>query len=80
MASIEVVATKGTAVKGMFMEWRNTTKSLHSIFDKGIAKICKKLKFHDEIKLHNYLQDWTANLKQCFAILGKFYVFAIFLQ
>ena len=26
MASIEVVATKGTAVNDMFMEWKNATK------------------------------------------------------
>ena len=31
MASIEVVATKGTAVKGMFMEGKNATKSLSNI-------------------------------------------------
>ena len=32
MASIEVVATKGTAVKGMFMECKNTIKSLYNLW------------------------------------------------
>ena len=50
----------------MFLEWRNTTKSLSNIWqffscplDEGIPKICKKLNSHDGFL--SYLQNSTAN-------------------
>ena len=39
MASIEVVATKGTAVKGMFMECKNTIKSLYDMKQCYLCKV-----------------------------------------
>ena len=51
---------------GMFLEWRNTIKSLSNIWqyfscllDEGIPKICKKLNFHDGFL--SYLPDSAAN-------------------
>ena len=51
---------------GIFLEWRNTTKSLSNIWqyfscllDEGIPKICMKLNSHDGFL--SYLQNSTAN-------------------
>ena len=54
------------AIHGMFLEWRNTAKSLSNIWqyfscllDERIPKICKKLNSHDGFL--SYLQNSKAN-------------------